>query len=262
VWQLDVASETWIDLTASAGQGPTPRYGSPGGNIGNNLVLTHGFGGGTRYNDTWQLNTTTGQWENLTPTSSELPLNRCLFAATTVGDDLVIHGGCASGFGPCPLDDAWVLDTQTGAWRQVTSEVKPVARQHQSITNIAAENQVILFGGQDASRSTRDDLWLLDLAADTWQPVEAAAGPAGRYGHGAVWVYGQGLLVYGGRNSGVLDDLWLLTIEGLIDEAPVAPAPTPVPQPTATPVSQPTATPAPQPTAIPTVELVSEHDGE
>ena len=59
IWKLDLSTEIWEDLTPTAGTPPAERYGTPGGNIGGNLVLTHGFGG-KRYDDTWQFNT--HQW--------------------------------------------------------------------------------------------------------------------------------------------------------------------------------------------------------
>lgn len=241
VWKLNLASETWTDLTASAGPPPAARYGGPGGNLGGNLVTTHGFGS-TRYDDTWRFNLATEQWENITP-GGALPLRRCLFAAAPAETNLVIHGGCASGFGDCFLDDTWLLDTAANAWQQVLSDVKPAGRQYHSLA-AAGANQVILFGGQDASRAARNDVWILNLDSGSWQPIETAVSPDARYQHAAAWVPGLGMLLFGGRNDSALGDMWLLTLPAAatIDEAP-APQPTPAPPPS------------------PTPELVSEHDG-
>lgn len=207
VWRLDLATETWQDLTATAGAPPLARYGAAGGNLNDNLVVTHGFGA-TRYDDTWRFDMASGQWQNITP-SGVLPLKRCLLATAPVADQLVLHGGCSSGFGPCPQDDTWILDTARQSWRQVTSEVKPVGRQHQTLTGVGEQNQVILFGGQDGNRAARSDLWLLDLATASWQPIEAGTGPAARYNHQAIWT-SRGLIVFGGRDSAPLADMWLL----------------------------------------------------
>ena len=211
VWRLDLTTETWEDLTATAGSGPEARYGGPGGNIGNNLILTHGFGS-TRYDDTWRFNTTTNQWENITP-PGEVPLKRCLFAATAaVGNSIVMHGGCASPFGECFLDDAWILNIETNAWREITSDVKPVGRQYQTLVPAVSSQgdlKAILFGGQDASRAARDDIWILDVATGAWTLVDSQGGPSARYNHTAIWIPGYGMVVYGGRNnSGALSDLW------------------------------------------------------
>ncbi len=210
VWRLDLTTEIWTEV--SPAEGPTARYGGPGGNIGDNLILTHGFGR-TRYDDTWQFNTSTEQWENITP-AGEVPLKRCLFAATPSDNDLVIHGGCASPFGDCFLDDTWILDSDTNTWRNITSDIKPVGRQYQTlVAGPSGSNRIWLFGGQDASRAPRGDLWILNTATDEWQLTETPDGPSARYNHAAVWIPEQGLLIYGGRNTEALSDLWIASLQ-------------------------------------------------
>jgi uncharacterized membrane protein YozB (DUF420 family) len=210
IWRFEVASETWTDLTPTAATPPAARYGTPGLNIGDGLVLTHGFGGGRRYDDTWRFDLASGQWSNITPAGA-LPVGRCLFAATASEQRLVMHGGCATPNGPCFLDDAWVLDTTTEAWTQVLSEVKPVGRQYQTLVDITGRDQLILYGGQDASRAARDDIWFLHLDTGQWQLVDSEVKPPARYNHAAVWIPRYaGMLIFGGRNDGGgLADLWL-----------------------------------------------------
>jgi len=253
VWQLNLTTESWEALTETAGPGPEARYGGPGGLIGGDLVLTHGFGS-TRYDDTWRFNLDSRQWENITP-PGPVPLRRCLFAATPSQTQLVIHGGCASGFGDCFLDDTWILDTEANVWTELLSDLKPVGRQYQTlVASQANPNRLLLFGGQDATRSARNDLWQLDLASGLWQPVDTPDGPGPRYQHAAVWIPNMGMLVYGGRDdTGPLGDLWLLRTQPAAEpETEPEPTPSPLPPP-------PPPTPAPPPTSTP--ELVSEHDG-
>ena len=257
VWRLDLATQIWENLGPGSGAAPEPRYGGPGGNLGGNLVVTHGFGT-QRYDDTWRFNPGTGQWENMTP-AGVLPSGRCLFAAaTTTNGNLIIHGGCSSPDGPCFLDDAWILDAGTNVWRQILSDVKPAGRQYHTLVADEA-NQVILFGGQDANQNLLNDLWVLDVTTGVWQQVAVGEGPSPRYGHSAAWIPGQGMLIFGGRNNeGALNDMWLLSLQpaGTETTAPAA-EPAPAAEATATPAA---AEPAPaEPT--PTPELVSEHDG-
>ena len=246
IWKLDLTTETWQDLSATAGPGPEPRYGGPGGSINNNLVLTHGFGS-TRYDTTWQFNTQTEQWEEITP-AGDLPLKRCLFAATTgsTSGNLIMHGGCASGFGDCYLDDTWVLDSN--GWQQILSDIRPAGRQHQTLSAAGDGSMALLFGGQGADRAARSDLWALDLSIDAWFPLEVAGGPQARYNHTAAWVAGSGLLVFGGRDEArtPLADLWLLSL----DPASLQPSEAPAPPPK-----------EPQPVPTPTPELISTPEG-
>ena len=208
IWRLDLTTETWHDLSGAAGPGPIPRYGAAGGNLNGNLVVTHGFGS-TRYNDTWLFNTGAGLWQQLTP-GGDVPLNRCLLAATPVSKRLVLHGGCASGFGDCPLDDTWVLDPAAQSWHEISGTVEPAARQYHSLTQVAGRDQVLLFGGATDSGAA-NDLWLLDLTTESWQSLSVPGGPGPRFNHQAVWTPG-GMLIYGGRNSGPLAELWRLTL--------------------------------------------------
>jgi N-acetylneuraminic acid mutarotase/uncharacterized membrane protein YozB (DUF420 family) len=214
VWRLDLQTEVWQPLVdqPATGLAPAPRYGNPGGKIDDALVLTHGFGS-TRYDDTWRFDTAAGQWQNITPTGS-LPLKRCLFAATaTEAASLVIHGGCAAPFGDCFLDDAWELNPQTKTWREITgSRVKPVGRQYHSLVSAVSSTgsvKAILFGGQDATLSPRNDTWILDVASGQWTLVDPTGAPSARYQHAAVWIPGYGMLMFGGRDqNGALGDLW------------------------------------------------------
>jgi hypothetical protein len=250
VWKLDLNTQVWANITASTGQPPEPRYGTGGGKINNHLVVTHGFGA-TRYDDTWRLNTTSGQWENITP-GGPLPLGRCLVASTPIANGLVMHGGCSTPVGPCYQDDTWVLDATANVWREVLSDLKPEGRQYHTLAATDA-NGIILFGGQDANQAPRNDLWVLNLETGGWQLVESAGGPAPRYNHTAAWIPGRGMLIFGGRDgSAAFNDLWLLTISSA---APETAAPTT--EPTEAPAE---AAPAPVP-PTPTPELVSEHDG-
>ncbi len=249
IWKLNLATETWEELTETAGQSPESRSGGFGGNVGGNLVLTHGFGA-THYNDTWRFNVETGQWENITPDEPRPP-GRHLFAATPSNGNLVLHGGCSTPGGICFRDDTWVLDANAYTWREVTSNIKPAGRQHHTLVADADSNQVVLFGGQGAGQSALNDLWFLDLATDNWQPVEVAGGPEARYNHAAVWVSGHGMLLYGGRSSGILSDMWLLSTQ--------TPAPA---EPTAEATVEPTVEPEPEPTIEATVEPTIEPTSE
>jgi len=215
LWRLDLKTETWEDLTASAGAPFTARYGNgtPNGNLNDTVIVTHGFGT-ERYDDTWQFSPSTGTWANITP-AGEKPLGRCLFAATPSEGNYVIHGGCATPNGPCFLDDAWLLNMQTKTWQPIISDIKPMGRQHHTlVAGATGSNRVILFGGEDANRAPRNDLWYLNTATATWQKVDAPNGPEPRYNHTAVWVPGRkAMVVHGGQGaSGGLGDLWLLNL--------------------------------------------------
>ena len=100
----------------------------------------------------------------------------------------------------------------SNTWREVTSDVKPVGRQYHTIVPAISSQglvKAILFGGQDASRSARNDTWILDVASGAWTLVDPQGAPSPRYNHASVFIPGYGMVVYGGRNgNGPLSELW------------------------------------------------------
>lgn len=85
----------------------------------------------------------------------------------------------------------------------------PSAREDHTWTADAAGERAYLFGGRDGA-TIHGDLWVYDLATDTWA-AEAAdgPGPAPRFGHEAVWVDDIGLVVFAGQAGPTFfNDLW------------------------------------------------------
>lgn len=256
IWRLDLATGTWQNLSPTAGDRPSPRFGGSGGWWNGNILVTHGFGQ-ARYKDSWLFNLQTGQWDNITP-EGDIPFQRCMSGASFIGNQMVMHGGCASPEGPCYLDDTWVFDlVGGGGWQQLSFDQRPAGRQDQVLVRMGDSNQMLLYGGIDAELVTRGDVWHLDLDAGVWQPVAQTAGPEPRRNHMAVWVPGvadhpAGMLVFGGQTGSDdgLDDMWLL-----VRQADIPATAVPAVEPTAAPVQE-------QPTPTPTIEVISEHDGE
>jgi hypothetical protein len=84
----------------------------------------------------------------------------------------------------------------------------PAAREDHTWT-VGSDGLAYLFGGR-ADATVHGDLWALDLATDTWIPLDpAGARPAPRFGHEAEWVDGVGLVVFAGQaGSDFFGDLW------------------------------------------------------
>ncbi|MFH1228024.1 MAG: kelch repeat-containing protein [Planctomycetota bacterium] len=72
-------------------------------------------------------------------------------------------------------------------------------------------NEIIMFGGRDAS-VYYNDTWFYYPLSNSWHaPAITGGPPTGRAGHAAVWD-GKKLIIFGGRNgSGDLNDLWWFT---------------------------------------------------
>ena len=94
-------------------------------------------------------------------------------------------------------------------WRKLAPGKGPAGREDHTWTVDAEGRFAYLFGGRDGDREF-GDLWRYDLARDTWRPISVkGASPQPRFGHSAVWVEGQGMIVFAGqRDTDFFDDLW------------------------------------------------------
>ena len=98
----------------------------------------------------------------------------------------------------------------TPAWSPVAtgSGAAPAPREDHTWTVDPATGSAWLFGGRDRG-TVHGDLWRFDLATDTWTAVTPTApAPAARFGHGAAWVPGLGLVIWAGQQVDFFDDLW------------------------------------------------------
>ncbi len=250
VWAFDLTTDTWSQVAAT-GPRPNLRYGAAGGVAGDALYLSHGFTDNGRYNDTWAFDLASDQWQDVSPVAGR-PLQRCLHnAAFSSGQEMVIFGGCASGYGPCPIGDTWRFNLASRTWTQATSTSAPSPRYWQAMTNVGSCPQILLHGGWGGARL--GDLWLFDAGSGQWSQVTTTGvAPAARPSHNLVWIEnytGAGnrpvAVLFGGDAQGLgpQSDLWLL-----IPNITPTPTPTATPTSTSTPTITPTRTPLPSAT--------------
>jgi hypothetical protein len=94
-------------------------------------------------------------------------------------------------------------------WRRVKATGGPQAREDHTWVVDDRGRYAYLFGGRDGDREF-GDLWRFDLKNDSWKKLSPRGQrPTPRFGHSAVWVEGQGLIIFGGqRGPGFFDQLW------------------------------------------------------
>ena len=134
------------------------------------------------------------------------------------GHSLVLFGGFASPIGPCPLDDTWLYEAVAGSWTPIGQGDHPSKRTFTTLAAMGSSEQLLLFGGEGVGESL-NDLWLLDVAAGQWTPLNpAGAPPPASSNHNMVWVDGPAgqpekgyLLLFGGA----LDQWWMLLPNGV-----------------------------------------------
>ncbi|MBI2951741.1 hypothetical protein HYY27_06590 [bacterium] len=216
VWAFDLGRETWQELVA-AGDRPTVRYGSSAvfDAPRNRMVISHGFTSQGRFDDTWAFDLGRNVWTDLTPASGLRPVKRCLHEAVydAGGDRMLLFGGCASGFGPCPLGDLWAFDLRTNVWTELRpSGAAPGARTNPALAYDPAVRRALLIGGSAAEGLT-NDTWTFDAAGGAWTKLTFEGSiPAPRYSHDAVVDSTNArVLLFGGHSTkGFSDELWEL----------------------------------------------------
>ena len=222
-WAYDIAANSWQQL-APDNAGPSKRYAHSAiyDAARDRMVISHGFTDAGRFDDTWAFQLAANSWQNLTPPGSK-PLRRCLHHAVydQGNNQMLLFGGCASGFGPCPLDDLWSFDLNASQWTERRPSSRPSARQWYGMTFDSARGRLVLFGGS-GTRGSLNDTWEYDPVANAWTQITPRGElPAGRSRHEAAFVPGAGAFFFGGRtDSGFTNELLLLG-------SPPPPAPAP-----------------------------------
>ncbi len=94
------------------------------------------------------------------------------------------------------------------AWAELAAPNGPAPREDHTWTVDAAGESAYLFGGRDGD-TVYGDLWVYDLASETWAEAADGASPDPRFGHEAVWVDDIGLVVFAGQAGPTFfNDLW------------------------------------------------------
>ena len=213
VWAFQLDSGTWEQLAGNEA-GPSDRYGHSAilDEARGRMVISHGFTDAGRFDDTWAFDLASKRWSNITPAGTR-PLKRCLHHAVydAANSQMLLYGGCASGFGPCPLGDLWSFDLNTNRWTERTPATRPAPRQHFGISFDHVRTRILLYGGSGGG--TLNDTWAWDAATNTWQQPAVDGAPAvGRSRHESSYAADRGTTFFfgGSTSAGNSNELWML----------------------------------------------------
>jgi uncharacterized protein (TIGR03437 family) len=219
-WAYEIETNRWT-LLAGSRNAPNERYGHSAVYDASRgrMLISHGFTDEGRFDDTWAFDLSNNTWRDISPPAGGVrPLRRCLHHAVAdpAGNQMLLYGGCASGFGPCPLGDLWSFDLTTGRWMEISGGAKPAPRQWYGMGFDDSRGRLVLYGGS-GDRGVLNDIWEFDPRARNWTAVTVAGGmPLARQRHEAAYASGlNGVLFFGGStNSGLSNDLLLFTSQG------------------------------------------------
>jgi hypothetical protein len=214
VWAYSVDANRWERLAAD-NAGPSRRYGAGGAYeaAARMITVTHGFTDTGRFDDTWAFAVGDARWSEVSPRSGERPLRRCLLRTIddSEGGRLVLFGGQSN---TVPfMNDLWAFDASAHSWRQLAPASAPSPRNLYAAVRRGERREALVHGGNTLNGNS-GELWLLDLARDTWALVSTdGETPSPRRGHDLTWLEGQGAaLLFGGVAGDDVDDLWLLDL--------------------------------------------------
>ena len=220
-WAYDIQANLWTQLSGNS-SGPSPRYGHSAiyDPKRDRIVLSHGFTSEQgRFDDTWAFDLASNSWRNISPAGAR-PLRRCLHHAVYVphSDQMLLYGGCSSGFGPCPQGDLWSFDLANNKWTEITSNPRPAPRQRYGMAFDENRKKLVLFGG--AGGPPLNDTWEYDPASAAWtQLTPGGDTPTPRYRIEAAFASDlRTVFFFGGQTTEFSNDLLLLSAN-----APVGP---------------------------------------
>ncbi|MFN0105617.1 MAG: kelch repeat-containing protein [Bryobacteraceae bacterium] len=213
VWAFGLGGGGWRRLGADDA-GPSRRYGHSAiyDAARERMVISHGFTNAGRFDDTWAFDLRSDSWSNISPSGTR-PLRRCLHHAVYDGERnlMYLYGGCASGFGPCPLGDFWAFDLTMNRWLERSGGAVPAPRQQYGMAFDTNRSRLLVFGGSGGA--LLNDTWQFDAALGQWREVRTQGPiPARRHRHQAAYASDRGTTFYfgGSLEAGArTNELWM-----------------------------------------------------
>ncbi len=177
----------------------------------------------TQYtNELWALQLDCGSWERIEASGGPGVRARHATTVDTMRNRMIVFGGReVAGFGSYTnFADVWAFDLTNDTWQPIeTTGTGPSPRSSSIVLYDAPRDRLIVYGGNTSADGFSlvgvDDLYALDLATNTWTPIDAP-GPAGRLYHGGV-VVGDAMIVYGGTpnyDGPFYGDAWAFSLTG------------------------------------------------
>lgn len=231
VWSLDLATNTWQQLTPG-GDVPPERYGHSAtfDPDRREMVVFGGYrynGGPFGYdggylNDLYVLSLSgSPTWTRVT-TSPSPPLRDFHSAVYDAPRRRIVLFGGNSG---SIFNDLWALDTSTRTWTQLgPNATGPRPRLSSYAVTDANSQRLVLFGGW--GNEYFDDTWTLALDQDPpqWIPHLPAVHPSARLEHATAYdATRDRMLLFGGKDAyQFFNDVWQLDLAGEPTWSPLA----------------------------------------
>jgi len=225
------ASGAWLSAQTWTQYGPLARFSHTGvfDPITRQTIV---FGGqnpstSTNLNDLWLVGTGTDKHIKDTSMTANGTAPAARFGHVATYDSntnrMMVFGGGLGTPGTC-VNDVWVLDGANGAsgsptWLPMSpTGALPSPRIHAAAAYDPATNSMMVFGGNNCSKSYFNDVWVLSNANGEGSPAWTKLAPSGTplsVRESAAIAYDSAnnvLIIYGGDGNGVdFGDVWTLS---------------------------------------------------
>lgn len=217
LWKYDLDTKLWSNIRAASANVPAPRWLHTAVEHKGSMVVF----GGVSYSDIilgdlWVFNPETKAWTKGEPTGAPI-LPREGHSAVMMGDGgMFVFGGIS--YGHVPFNDLFKYDVNRNQWLMVKAKgaLPPPRWLHSAVTYRDAANteKMFVFGGVTRNWVPLDDLYIFDMASETWShPKTLGFPPFPRMMHTAVMLHTT-MFVHGGSANNIpLEDFWTYDIE-------------------------------------------------
>ncbi|XP_021742539.1 acyl-CoA-binding domain-containing protein 4-like [Chenopodium quinoa] len=214
--------DQWVAPPVS-GQRPKPRYEHGAAVLGEKMYVYGGNYNGRYLSDLQVLDMRAWTWSRVEVKkgAETTEVESCIPSIPCAGHTLITWENkllSVAGHTKDPFEtiQVKVFDPQTSTWSILkTYGNSPVSRGGHSVTLVG--NTLVIFGGQNASRTLLNDLHLLDLETMTWDDFDAVGvPPSPRSDHAAAVHAERYLLIFGGgSHAACFNDLHVLDLQAM-----------------------------------------------
>ncbi|MDO9324427.1 MAG: TIGR03768 family metallophosphoesterase [Methanoregula sp.] len=208
VWRSTDNGVTWMKMTSNAGWSARSYQTSvvmPDGSI----VLMGGAASAGLNNDVWRSTDEGATW-TLVTASSGWSARSCPSSVVMSDGSIMLAGGEDS---TGVKNDVWRSTDKGATWTQVNASAGWAPRYgHSSVA--MPDGSIVLMGGFDGLVTDMNDVWRSNDKGATWTQVNASAGWVPRYGHSSVAMPDGSIVLAGGGDGSLNNDVWRIVPVG------------------------------------------------
>ncbi|MCH7550057.1 MAG: T9SS type A sorting domain-containing protein [Candidatus Krumholzibacteriota bacterium] len=178
-WRFDPAGDAWTNVSPPSGS-PLERCLHVGCyDALDRVMIIYGGQNGGPLGDIWAFDLLTETWTDLTPATGPAPRWFSTLEYDVLKNRATMFSGNRSAMGRA--NDVWVFDLWVNEWFELSpSGTPPAARDGAASIYVAAEDRMVIFGGQTSS-TRLSDVWSLNNLSSTptaISPQHPAPSPA------------------------------------------------------------------------------------